>query len=134
MAVDLQAADIYFSESVLHNDVWISADNDSKQRALNNASNILTRHYRNRKIPEEAVFEQALWLMKISEARKQAEQGVTSYMVDGIQIAISQVDRTISPNVLSIMGRRVGTTTSGRQGWIHSSDNYINTRLGRDIK
>lgn len=133
MTVDLQKADRYFTESVFHNDVWISADEDSKQRALNNALNLLTRHYRNRELPDEAIYEQAIWLMKISEARKQAEQGVTSYMVDGIQIAISQVDRTISPSVLSILGRRVGTSTSGRQGWIHSGSDHINIRLGRDV-
>jgi hypothetical protein len=131
MAVDLATADKYFSESVLHNDAWVNADNDSKQRALNNASNILSRHYRNRMIPDEAVFEQAIWLLKISEARKQAEQGVTSYSVDGISVSLSQVDRTIAQPVLQIMGRRVGRSESGRQGYIVSSDQYIQSRLGR---
>lgn len=131
MAVELATADKYFSESVLHNDAWVNADNDSKQRALNNASNILYRHYRNRTIPDEAVFEQAIWLLKISEARKQAEQGVTSYSVDGISVSLSQVDRTIAQPVLQVMGRRVGRSESGRQGYIVSSDPYIQSRLGR---
>lgn len=131
MVVDIVSADKYFSESVLHNDAWISSDTDSKQRALSNASNILSRHYRNRDIPDEAVFEQALWLMKISEARKQAEQGVVSYSVDGISVSLSQVDRSIAQPVLQIMGRRVGQSTSGRQGWIATNDKYINQRLGR---
>jgi hypothetical protein len=133
MAVDLATADVYFSESVLHNDAWVNADNDSKQRALNNASNILSRQYRNRTIPDEAVFEQAIWLLKISEARKQAEQGVTSYSVDGISVSLSQIDRTLAPTVIQIMGRRVGRSISGRQGWIVSNESYINQRLGRDV-
>jgi hypothetical protein len=122
MAVDIATADVYFSENVLHNDAWVNADNDSKQRALNNASNVLSRIYKNRSIPEEAVFEQALWLMKITEARKQAEIGVTSYSVDGITVQLSQIDRTIAPSVLQILGRRVGRSESGRQGYIYKRE------------
>lgn len=133
MAVELATADVYFSEFVLNNDAWVNSDNDSKQRALNNASNILSRHYRNRVLPDEAVFEQAIWLLKITEARKQSEQGVVSYSVDGISVTLSQVDRTIAQPVLQMMGRRVGTSQSGRQGWVVSNDKYINQRLGRDI-
>jgi hypothetical protein len=119
MTVDIATADVYFSEYVLHNDAWINADNDSKQRALNNAANILSRHYRrHQSIPDEAVFEQAIWLLKISEARKQAEQGVTSYSIDGISVSLSNIDRTIAPQVISIMGRRVYPSESGRQGYI----------------
>lgn len=132
MSVDLQKAERYFAESVFHNDVWMNADDESKQRALNNALNMLSRHYRNRSIPDEAIYEQALWLMKLSEARKQAEQGVVSYSVDGISVSLSQVDRTIAQSVLQIMGRRIGTSESGRQGYIVSQDPYIQRRLGRE--
>ena len=130
MAVDLAAADKYFTEFVLHNDAWVNADNDSKQRALNNASLILSRHYGNCTIPEEAVFEQAIWLLKISEARKQAEQGVTSYTVDGISISLSQIDRTISPNVISMLGRRVGRSESGRKGYFLTNEQFVRPPSG----
>ncbi|WP_050632340.1 hypothetical protein [Bacillus andreraoultii] len=122
MAVDIATADKYFSEQVLHNDAWVNADNDSKQRALNNAVNMLSRQYKNREIPDEAVFEQAIWLLKISEARKQAEQGVVSYSIDGISVSLSQIDRSISPNVIQILGRRVGRSVSGRLGYIVSNN------------
>lgn len=130
MAVDLATADKYFSELVLHNDAWVNADSDAKQRALNNALTVLTRQYPNRKIPDEAVFEQAIWLLKISEARKQAEQGVTSYSVDGISISLSQIDRTIAPNVIAILGRRVGRSISGRLGYISTEDTFVRPPSG----
>lgn len=134
MAVDLAVADKYFSESVLHNDAWVNADNDSKQRALNNASNILSRQYRNRTIPDEAVFEQAIWLLKISEARKQSEQGVVSYSIDGISVSLSQIDRTIAPNVIQILGRRVGRSESGRSGYVITKDKHFRPPSGGVIK
>lgn len=130
MAVDLEAAENYFSNFVLHNDVWNNADTDMKLRALNNASVILSRHYKNRKIPEEAVFEQALWLLKVSEAMKQAEQGVVSYSIDGISVSLSQIDRTIAPNVVQIMGRRVYPSVSGRTGYIVTGDEYVRPPSG----
>lgn len=130
MAVDIITADRYFSESVLNNDAWVNADNDSKQRALNNASNILSRQYKNREIPDEAVFEQAIWLLKISEARKQAEQGVVSYSIDGITVQLSQIDRTIAPNVIQILGRKFGRSTSGRLGYVVTSSKHFREPSG----
>lgn len=130
MAVDLVAADRYFTESVLHNDAWVNADNDSKQRALNNAANILSRQYPNRSILDEAVFEQAIWLLKISEARKQAEQGVVSYSIDGISVTLSQIDRSISPNVIQLLGRRIGRSESGRAGYIVTKDCHFRPPSG----
>lgn len=119
MVLDVAAADQYFSENVLHNEAWVNADNDAKQRALNNALNILTRYYGKRtEIPDEAIFEQALWLLKVSEAMKQAEQGVTDYLVDGIKVSLAQIDKTIAPSVIQMLGRRVGTSQSGRLGYV----------------
>ena len=131
MAIELESADKYFSESVLYNDAWTTADIETKNRALNNSAQVLARRYGRRAIPVEAFYEQALWLLKISKARSQSEQGVTSYSIDGISVTLSQIDRSIAPNVIDILGRKVGRTFSGRQGWIHSNDKYINERLGR---
>lgn len=130
MTVELSEADKYFNSSVYHNEEWQNADEDSKKRALQNALNILSRQYRNREIPIVAVFEQALWLMKISEARKQAEHGVVSYSVDGITVSLSQVDRSIAPSVIQILGRRTGRSESGRLGYILSNGEYIRKPKG----
>lgn len=137
MAVELQAAEKYFTEDVFINDAWVNADSDSKQRALNNADNILKRQYRTHAIPNEAVFEQAIWLLKITEARKQAEQGITSYSVDGISVQLSAIDRTIAPEVLQIVGRRVGQSISNRNGYIVSDSKFVQQRdrqAGRGFK
>lgn len=130
MAVDIATADEYFTESVVNNEAWINSDNDSKQRALNNAQNMLSRMYKNRIIPDEAVFEQAIWLLKISEARKQAEEGVVSYTIDGISVELSQIDRSIAPTVIQILGRRVGRSTSDRKGYILTSDDFVRPPSG----
>ena len=133
MAVDIVTADTYFNDEVFHNDEWVNADSASKGRALKNASNILSRHYpKHTAIPDQAVFEQALWLMKISEARKAAEQGVSSYSIDGISVSIANVDRSIAPAVQQIMGRRVGQSHSGRAGYIVSEYPEIQTRNSSD--
>lgn len=125
MVVDIVAADAYFDEFVLNNEVWKAADEDVRKRALNNAFRILSRQYPRREIPVEAVFEQAVWIMKITEARKQSAQGVVAYSIDGISVTLSQVDRSISPEVFSILGRRVGQSLSTRQGYIVSSDEHV---------
>jgi len=125
MAIDVINADAYFDEFVLNNEAWKSADESTRNRALNNASRILERHFPRRIISEEAVFEQSIWIMKISEARKQATQGVVSYSIDGISVTLSQVDRSISPEVISMLGRRVGQSLSLRQGYIVSSDEHV---------
>lgn len=130
MAVSVEAADVYFNESVFHNDAWINADVGMKKRALKNATAILNRIYKNRNIPDEAIFEQALWLMKVSEAQKQAEQGVVYYSIDGINVTLSQVDRTVAPSVVQIMGRRVGRSESGRTGYIVSGEKYMRPPSG----
>ncbi|WP_163530881.1 hypothetical protein [Halobacillus ihumii] len=136
MAIDLQAAETYFTEEVFENAAWVNADEPDKKRALKNASNILYRYYsqydpEKRPIPNQAVFEQTHWLLKISEARKQAEAGVTSYSVDGISVSLSQVDRTIAPQAKMVLGRRVGRSISTRVGYIDSESKYIERRNRR---
>lgn len=142
MAVDLTTAERYFEEEVFDNDAWTKADEPSKQRALKNASNILYRYYSHykpnvRELPEAAVFEQTLWLLKVSEARKQAEQGVTSYSIDGISVQLSKIDRTIAPQTKMILGRRVGRSINDRVGYIDSRSKHIadrNRQQGRGFR
>lgn len=121
--MDLTQANTYFEENVLHNDPWTNADDPTKTRALNNASKVLYRLYKQYDetkypIPAEAIYEQALWLLRVDDTIQKAEQGVKSVMVDGMQISINSIDRTIAPQVLLILGRRLGRTESGRTGYI----------------
>ncbi|GEK57119.1 hypothetical protein CHL76_02190 [Marinococcus halophilus] len=133
MAISKETANTYFEEEVFDNAAWTNANESDKDRALKNASNVLYRYYsqfdpERRPIPDEAVFEQAIWLLKVSEARKQSEQGVTSYSIDGISVQLSQIDRTISPQVKAILGRRVGRSVNDRVGYIDSNSRKIERR------
>lgn len=123
MAVLLAEADTYFQTQVLYNDVWVNADTDTKTRALNNAESVLYRQYKrynsaDNPLPNEAIYEQALWLLRLDDSLRKGEQGVSSIMVDGIQIALSKVNRSIAPQVYAILGRKIGSTTISRRGRI----------------
>ena len=117
MAVTITDADTYFTSFVLHNSEWVDADLGRKQLALNNAANQLYRIYRSydettKPLPDEAVFEQALWLLRIDDTIRKAEQGVASIYVSGISISVQKVNLSVAPEVLNILGRRVGRTVN----------------------
>jgi hypothetical protein len=113
MAYIVADADQYFAESVLHNEEWVNADYDKKQRALNNAGNQLYRIYKrydevNNPLPVEAVYEQALWLLRLDDTLKRAEQGVRAVNVAGVSVTLDRINNTVAPQVVAILGRKVG--------------------------
>ena len=116
MAITIANAENYFLNNVLHNTEWVEAEAGRKQRALKNAGNQLYRMYRNsydetiKPLPDEAVYEQALWLLRIDDSIRKAEQGVSSISVSGINISVQKVNLSVAPEVLNILGRRVGRT------------------------
>ena len=118
MTVTIANAENYFLNFVLHNAEWVDADAGRKQRALNNAGNQLYRMYRysynetTKPLPDEAVYEQALWLLRIDDSIRKAEQGVSSISVSGISIGVQKVNLSVAPEVINILGRRVGRTVN----------------------
>lgn len=113
MAVTVAEADVYFSTHVLHNSEWTTADTDTKQRALNNAKNQVYRLYRNlseatNPAPDAAVFEQALWLLRLDDALLKAPAGLLSVSVNGIHVQVQNLGRYICPEAQLMLGRRVG--------------------------
>ena len=110
---------------MLHNTEWVDADQDRKQRALNNAGNQLYRMYRHsynestKPLPDEAVFEQALWLLRIDDSVRKSEQGVSSISVSGINISVQKVNLSVAPEVINILGRRVGRTINDTRNSQH---------------
>ncbi|MTV51052.1 hypothetical protein GJ688_19325 [Heliobacillus mobilis] len=113
--VDLNRANTYFANHVLHNEEWLITDDLTRQRALLSAETQLYRVFRNyqpekRHLPEEAVFEQALWLLRMDESVRKSEQGVKAVSVSGLSITMEGI-RRISPEVIAILGRRVGRYT-----------------------
>lgn len=99
-------------------------DDSLKKRSLNHASKTLYRLYGYKydevtnPIPDEAIFEQALWILKLDDSLRKSEQGVKSIMVDGIQVVLARINRTIAPQVIHILGRKIGRSSSGRTGEI----------------
>lgn len=125
MEIEVLDADTYFNENVVNADEWQSADDAKKRRALNNAINVLSRQYPTRTIPVEAAYEQALWILRVDDSVRRTEQGATTINVDGITVSYAQINRSIAPEVISILGRKVGQSTSGRRGYLVSGNKYV---------
>lgn len=103
----------FINENILHSDVFDTADENKKRKAVKNAENVLYNYYRQFH-PEEnplqigAIAYQTIWLLQIDDSVRRAEQGVTNVNVMGISISMLQIDRSISPQVLRTLGRRTG--------------------------
>lgn len=115
MAISVGDADTYFNDNVLHATEWSEADDSTKQKALNNAENQLYRYYKSydkvdNPVDDIAVFEQALWLLRLDDSIRKAEQGVKQLSVNGITIAVDRAASYIAPEVTRILGRRIGWT------------------------
>lgn len=113
--VNVDLAEEYFGTNVLFTDEWDSAEYSKKDKALNNAENQLYRYYSSyditdttKQIPATAIYEQALWLLRLDESIRKAEQGVRQISVSGVTIAIDRAPDYIAPEVRKILGRRLG--------------------------
>ena len=67
---NLAEANIYFDTYVAHNQPWTMADDEKKQRSLNQAESMLYLEYaaqydpENQPLPDRAIYEQALWILR----------------------------------------------------------------------
>ena len=120
----LDRANKYIENNVFAHEVWSLLDDKNKTTALNRASLDLYNYYKGRfnklddPIPEEAIFLQALFLVEKTEPEKYAEKGVKMYMVDGMQVVTKDIDRSISPYVIKMLGRKLGRSVNSRNGYI----------------
>lgn len=106
--ITVEMADSYFRNEVLHNEAWVNADLDTKNRALKNAENTLYRYYRTfdrveKPLPEIAVYEQAYFLLLVDETIQKAALGVTQVSVSGISISVNPMGYPIAPEVRQLM-------------------------------
>lgn len=105
---------LYFENEVLHNTAWVDAEEAMRKRALKNAENELYENFKQYKsttkpLPNKAIFEQALWLLRKDDTILKAEQGVTNVNLSGaVQMSISGNTPKISPIVIKMLGRRKG--------------------------
>jgi hypothetical protein len=109
MALSVTNADTYFQTEVLHNQLWLEASPDQKQRALKNAENMLYRFYRgydpiNNPIDEKAVYEQSYFLLMVDETIQKAALGVKQVSVSGLSISVDAPQYPIAPEVKMIVG------------------------------
>lgn len=110
----------FISENVLHSKLYDTASEETKQKAINQAINTLCKYmsdvYKDRElIPLDELAEQVLWLLKMDDSMQRAEMGAMMITVDGIQVQLNDMDRTVSPKLLSLHGitslrrRKVGS-------------------------
>lgn len=85
--VTIQDGDLYFSE-VLHNTEWVEADTDTKNRALKTSQRQLSKIVPSDFVlPNEAIFEQAILLLRVDDGFLQAQLGVSQTSVAGISVS-----------------------------------------------
>lgn len=107
----LEQANKYFEEEVLHNGVWVQSDEPTKLRALRNAENDLYEYFprfnrETRPLDNRVVFEQAFWLLRKDELIQKAEMGVTNTTIMGevsMSVRPGPATQKISPTVLSLV-------------------------------
>lgn len=110
--VNLNDANTYFDNEVLHNDEWVKADDATRQRALNQAERVLYREFRDvydivdptKQIPVNAIYEQALWMLRQNSTIRKSEFGVTGVSVSGIQVQTKGTSPSlIAPEAMKII-------------------------------
>jgi hypothetical protein len=112
--LNLNDAKSYISTYVLLSDAWDSVDDATKQKALNQAERQLYSYYKRFKesenpLPLEAICEQALWILRMDDVILRSDAGVSHTQVSSIGVSVSKVDRRIAPEVINLLGRKVGS-------------------------
>lgn len=123
--VTLEDANRYFDTEVLHNEPWVRSDDDRKQRALTQAENILYRHFRDvyspegEKLPNAAIYEQALWMLRQNSQFRNQEFGLVGQSVKGIQTQLKgNPISLISPEAQRVIDEDLEESGSGYPvGW-----------------
>lgn len=110
----------YIDANIYHSKLFDSATDAQRSKAVNQAKKTLYRYLPHVYESEDAVpiadlVDQVLWLLRIDDSLQRAEMGTTSIDIDGMSIQMSDMDRTIAPNILKLHGatdvkrRRVGS-------------------------
>ncbi|OYD08542.1 hypothetical protein [Paludifilum halophilum] len=121
--VNIEDAVSYFDTEVLHSGAWDEADDALRQKALNNAERILYRTYgktydiddSSKWMPEEAVYEQALWMLRQDDAVQKTELGQVGVSVSGISVQMAGKPQYIAPEARRIIAEDGGS--SPRSKW-----------------
>ncbi|MGE6629606.1 hypothetical protein [Bacillus sp. NPDC077027] len=106
----VEAVTAFMNENVLHSKLYDQSDDVTKLKVVNQASNTLVKYMPDvyssvEEIPLDELSEQVLWLLKMDDSMQRAEMGAIMITVDGVTIQLRDMDRTISPKILSLHGR-----------------------------
>ena len=119
--VNLEDAKAYFETEVLHSGPWDEVDDATRQKALNNAERILYRYFssydiddESNRMPAEAVYEQALWMLRQDEAVQKAEMGLAGTSVAGISVQMRGKADYIAPEARRIIAADKGGSVRRR--------------------
>jgi hypothetical protein len=104
----------YINDYILHSEPFDNADETTQRKAVNNAEAILYSIYKQynpdtNPLPIEAIAYQAVYLLSKDDSALRAENGATYVGFNGVAMNLAQVNRTVSPDVIRILGRRVGS-------------------------
>lgn len=109
MAYTYEEAVAYFENEVLHNTAFIEADPVKRNRALKSAENELYSSFpmfdkATKPLPNTAIYEQAIWLLRKDDTILKGELGITNINLSGeVSLSVSQKDNRIAPNVKNIL-------------------------------
>ncbi|MDF2010200.1 hypothetical protein [Priestia megaterium] len=106
----------YVDSMILHSESFDSVDEKIQRKAINNAEALLYSFYKRynpdkNPLPVEAVAYQAIYMLNKDDSDLRAEKGVTYIGFNGVAMNLAKQQRTISPDVIRILGRRVGSYT-----------------------
>jgi len=104
----------YVDSMILYSDGFDSVDEKVQRKAVNNAESILYSVYKRynpdkNPLPVEAVAYQAVYMLTKDDSELRAERGVTYVGFNGVAMNLASKQRVIAPDVIRILGRRVGS-------------------------
>lgn len=120
--IDVKEITEYIDKNVLHSDLYDTADDKRKLKAVNNAARVLMSVLYDKvenveELETEDIAIQAVWLLKLDDSFQRAEMGVQQMTVDGVTILFRNKDNTVAPEIAQKYGislvngqrRRVGS-------------------------
>lgn len=104
----------YVDNYILHSASFETATEKVQRKAANNAEAVLYSMYSRFKpdhnpLPIEAIAHQAVFMLSKDDSALRADNGVSSVGFNGVAISFASTQRMIAPDVIRILGRRVGS-------------------------
>lgn len=104
----------YIDEEILYTAPFDNVDEKLQKKAVKNASAVLysiyTRFSPERKpLPIEAIAYQSIHMLAKDDSARRIDDGASYIGFNGVALTYSQRNRQISPEVIRILGRRIGS-------------------------